>query len=599
MTDLSLYTQQIRERLNVSQVIGRDIKLVRKGNEFSGLCPFHHEKTPSFTINDHKGFYHCFGCGAHGDVISYVMHKHNLDFKMAVNQLAETLGITIQESASQPDAAPSELYQILEFSCQWFESRLQQSCGEQARDYINSRGFNQSTQSQFRLGFAPDPKQGGSSLHQALTQKGFDKALILKAGVLIQTDDRQRTYDRFRGRVMFPICDLKGRVIAFGGRILGSKNQTADQAKYINSSETAVFHKGHVLYNYHQALKHINREAPPILVEGYCDVISLYQVGFTTAVAPLGTAVTEQQLNLLWRRHSCPILCFDGDQAGARASFRASERALPLLTADKSLKICYLPAGEDPDSFLKEKGPSALKTVINAPLSLVESLWDNLLKMQPMEALSTPEGKAQFKRRTFDLVKTIQDTDMRKFYELDFAERLNRFWYQEKRFSPAQKSYKPQISSGSLPLPRVSLKKNTLVHKILLATLITHPTLLKEVFEQFASLDFQKESWQSIKQLMLEYPHENLETLKDKLCDLGFALEIDGLFDKDLYLHAPFAIQGSDPKVALERWQEIWQQTTWKQEVKNDLKQAQEDTKKSLDDQSWQKMKALKNIFLP
>ena len=222
-----------------------------------------------------------------------------------------------------------------------------------------------------------------------------------------------------------------------------------------------------------------------------------------------------------------------------------------------------------------------------------------MLKMQSMEALSTPEGKAQFKRRTFDLAKTIQDTDMRKFYELDFAERLNRFWYQEKRFSLAQKSYKPQISSGSLPLPRVSLKKNTLVHKILLATLITHPTLLKEVFEQFASLDFQKESWQSIKQLMLEYPHENLETLKDRLCDLGFALEIDGLFDKDLYLHAPFAIQGSDPKVALERWQEIWQQTTWKQEVKNDLKQAQEDTKKSLDDQSWQKMKALKNIFLP
>ena len=600
MTDLSLYTQQIRERLKVSEVIGRDIKLIRKGNEFSGLCPFHHEKTPSFTINDHKGFYHCFGCGAHGDVIDYTMHRSNLDFKTTIHQLAEIVGIVIQQATNrQSDAVPPELYQILEFSCQWFEACLRQTCGEQARDYLKQRGFTQSTQTQFRLGFAPSSKQGSISLYQALAQKGFDKTLILKAGVLIQTDDHQRIYDRFRGRVMFPIFDLKNRVIAFGGRILGSKGQTADQAKYINSSETAVFHKGHVLYNYHQALKHINKETPPILVEGYCDVIALYQAGFTTAVAPLGTAVTEQQLSLLWRRHSSPVLCFDGDQAGVRASFRASERALPLLTADKSLKICYLPAGEDPDSFLKEKGPSALSAMLNAPLNLVESLWSNLLKMQPKETLTTPEGKAQLKQRVFEVVKTIKDTDIRKFYELDFANRLNRLWYQEKRFSSAHKDYKQQISSGSLPLPKVSLKKNTLVHKILLATLVTHPTLLKEVFEQFASLDFQKESWQNIKQLMLDCSHENSESLKGKLYDLGFASEVESLFDKELSLHAPFAIQGSDPKVALGRWQEIWQQTTWKQEIKNDLKKAQEDTKKSLNQQSWQKMKALKNIFVP
>ncbi|RZI45883.1 DNA primase [Candidatus Finniella inopinata] len=598
MTDLSLYTQQIRERVNVSEVIGRDVKLARKGHEFHGLCPFHSEKSPSFTVNDHKGFYHCFGCGAHGDVIQYVMQRHNLDFKATIHQLAETAGITIQEVERQPEKAPPpDLYKILEFSCQWFETSLQQSRGEGAREYLAQRGFSQSTQTQFRLGFAPDPKQGGGSLSQTLTQKGFDKALILKAGVLIQTDDGGRIYDRFRGRVMFPIFDVKGRVLAFGGRIIGSKDQTADQAKYINSSETPLFHKGHVLYNYHQAFKHINKDIPPILVEGYCDVISLYQGGFTTALAPLGTALTEQQLNLLWRRHPSPILCFDGDQAGVRASFRAIERALPLLTADKSLKICYLPAGEDPDSFLKARGPSAFKGMLDQSLSLIDSMWTNIMKIQPAEALSTPEGKAKFKRQVFDLVKTIQDPDMRKFYELDVTERLNRLWYQEKRFLPSLKKGKPQVNLGSLPLPRISDKKNTLAHKILLATLITHPTLLKEVFEKFAGLEFQKESWQNMRQCMLDYSQENLQTLKDKLHELGFASELDALFDKELFLHAPFAMHGSDPDLALERWQDIWQQTTWKQAVKNDLKQAQEDTKKSFDDQSWQKMKTLKNIF--
>ena len=597
MTDLSLYAQQIRERLNVSEVIGRDIKLSRKGHEFSGLCPFHTEKSPSFTINDQKGFYHCFGCGAHGDVIEYVMQKHNLDFRSTIYQLAESAGIRIQETTKQIETVPAELYQILEFSCTWFETCLQQTWGEEARDYLEQRGFHKSIQRQFRLGFSPDPKQGGLSLHQVLMQKGFDKKLILKSGVLIQTDD-ERVYDRFRGRIMFPIFDLKGRVIAFGGRIIPSNSQKADQPKYLNSPETPVFHKGHVLYNYHHAFKSISKENPPILVEGYFDVIALHQAGFETALAPLGTALTEHQLNLLWRRHPCPVLCFDGDTAGVRAAFRAIERALPLLTAEKTLKICYLPEGEDPDSFLKQKSSHAFKELLHNATSLIDSLWGSLIRMQSADSLSTPEGKAFFKKKMSDLVKTIQDSDIRRFYELDIAERFNRLWYNKIRPSASFKKTAAK-DAGSLTVPKVSIKKNALAQKILLATLITHPILLKEVFEQFANLDFQEESWQNMKLAMLDYSHENSKPLKDILNDLGFGPDLAFLFDKELFLHAPFAVQADNPKNVLERWLEIWQQTTWKQAIKNDLKEAQENTKKSLDNQSWQKMKALKNIFLP
>ena len=279
MLNLSYYVEQIHSRLTVSELIGRDIKLSRKGHEFSGLCPFHHEKTPSFTINDHKRFYHCFGCGAHGDVITYVMQRQNLSFPEAVRHLADQVGITIVGDKKAP-IVPPDLYKILEFACQWFETNLQRNVGEEARDYLHKRGFEKNIQQDFRLGFAPNLKHNQPSLYQTLIQQGFDKGLILKAGIVIETQDKQEIYDRFRGRLMFPIMDSKGRVIAFGGRVMANKPYKEGVAKYINSSETVIFHKGSVLYNYHQAAKQITPDNPPILVEGYCDAISLSQAGW-------------------------------------------------------------------------------------------------------------------------------------------------------------------------------------------------------------------------------------------------------------------------------------------------------------------------------
>jgi DNA primase len=400
--------------------------------------------------------------------------------------------------------------------------------------------------------------------------------------------------------VIFPIWDLKGKIIAFGGRILGQKSSSNDQAKYINSAETELFHKGQILYNYHHASKQVNKDTPPIVVEGYCDVIALYQAGWKTAVAPLGTALTESQLSLLWRRHSYPLLCFDGDQAGWRASFKAAERALPLLKTDKSLKICYLPKGEDPDSLLKEKGRESLKQIFANPLNLVDGLWNSLMRMNLNDSLLTPEAKARFKKETLDLVKTIQDPDIRRFYELDFSQRLRKILYSES-YSLSFKKGAPYPSKTFTPLeaPKSIKGKNDLARKILLATLITHPILLKEVFEQFAALDFQGEVWHNLKQCMLDCPEEDFGVLREKLEHTGFKIILDDLFDKDLTLHAPFAMPGSDSQVALERWKEIWHHTTWKQQVKGDLKQTQEHIKQSFEHKAWEKMKALKNTLVP
>lgn len=593
MLDLTFYVQKIRERLILSDLIRQDVKLTRKGHEFSGLCPFHSERTPSFTINDQKGFYHCFGCGAHGDAISYLTQRRNLSFQEAVSQLCDSIGIKIEEVAAQ-SSIPVEMYNILEHACNWFQKNLDQSSGEKARIYLKNRISDDSIQQQFRIGYAPDLYKEKDSLFKSLIAKGFNKSLVLQSGVVIQSNKNEEIYDRFRGRLMFPILDKKNRVIAFGGRILGQSTQ--NQAKYLNSADTVLFHKGQILYNFYQASLHINSETPPILVEGYFDVIALHKAGWKTAVAPLGTAVTEHQLNLLWRRHSCPILCFDGDQAGHRAVFRTIKRALPFLKPAHSLRIFYLPSGEDPDSLMTSQGPQALRNIFKESRNLVDALWDYLLSSYP--SLSTPEAKAQFKRNVLEITQVIQDNDVRKFYEIDFSQRIKKFLYNQNYPSTSNSSTVRQQKTSFPLFTNLLNKKNKLAHKILLVTLINHPTLIKEVFEQFASLDFQDEVWQDLKQLILNNPHEETTSLREKIESKGYGLILNDLCGKELYQQAPFCTPNSDPLIALEYWQEIWSHTVWKESIIHDLKQAQADTKNSLNDKDWQKMRALKNSLI-
>jgi DNA primase len=349
------FLDELRARINLSDVVGRRVRLIRRGHEHSGLCPFHNEKTPSFTLNDDKGFFHCFGCGAHGDVIGFVMKTENLSFPEAVERLADEAGLAIPKSAPE-DAARAKvelsLFAVTEAAGKWFQERLRAPDGRIAREYLAGRGVDAQTIARFRLGFAPD---GRGALKSALAAQGFPESLMITAGLLVVPEDGRPAYDRFRGRLMFPIEDPRGRVVAFGGRILGD-----GEPKYLNSPETPLFHKGRQLYGLRHAreiLKAPNLAGQPslLVVEGYMDAIAALSVGIA-AVAPLGTALGEDQIALLWRLVAEPVLCFDGDSAGLRAAGRAAERGLPLVKPGFSLSFATLPKGDDPDTLVRCAG---------------------------------------------------------------------------------------------------------------------------------------------------------------------------------------------------------------------------------------------------
>ena len=365
------FLDELRGRLTLSDYVGKRVRLQKKGREHLGLCPFHNEKTPSFTVNDSKAFYHCFGCGAHGSAIDWVMQMEGLSFPEAVERLAGDAGMAVPQSTPEEQARAKRaksLYDANEAACAWFQKQLYQGDGAAALDYLRGRGLTEETISRFRLGFAPERK---NALGQALQADGFTEEMLIEAGLIARPDDGRAPYDRFRGRVIFPITDRRGRVIAFGGRIMEDREGIA---KYLNSPETPLFHKGQTLYALALAREAAAKDAEVIVTEGYMDVIALHQAGFGGAVAPLGTAVTEAHIQALWRLAPEPVLCFDGDNAGQRAAHRAAERALPLLAPGRSLRFAILPAGEDPDSLLQAGGLAAMDTVLGAARPMVDVL---------------------------------------------------------------------------------------------------------------------------------------------------------------------------------------------------------------------------------
>jgi DNA primase len=341
--------EEIRARLPVSQVVSRRVKLKRQGREYIGLSPFKTEKSPSFTVNDQKGFYHCFSTGEHGDIFSFVMKTEGLQFFETVERLAAEAGVTLPKES--PEAAREQdqrqrLLDLVEASCLYFEAALASPAGSEARAYIDKRGVQPQLRREFRLGFAPDRRTG---LLEHLKNKGFSVQESILAGMLIGGDDIPTPYDRFRNRLIIPIRDQKGRIIAFGGRALAADAKP----KYLNSPETPLFHKGGVLFNHDKARAAAHEAGAVVVVEGYMDVIALAGAGIGYAVAPLGTALTEHQLGLAWRMHAEPILCFDGDAAGIKAAFRSIDTALPHLKPGYSLRFAFLPGGLDPDDLIR------------------------------------------------------------------------------------------------------------------------------------------------------------------------------------------------------------------------------------------------------
>src|SRR5438270_675915 len=384
---------ELRARVSLSGLVGRRVKLVRRGAELAGLCPFHREKTPSFYVVEDKSFFHCFGCGAHGDVVGFVMRADNLDFIAAVEKLAGEAGLAV------PQATPHEreraqrqktLFEVLETAAAFYEARLWGSAGAPARDYLRGRGLDPETIRRFRLGWASDDRQ---ALRRSLAAD-FPEMLLTEAGLLRQPEHGE-SFDYFRGRVMFPIGDRAGRIIAFGGRVLGDA-----EPKYLNSPEHPLFEKGRVLYGW-SAARAAKADMPDAIVtEGYMDVIALHRADFPTAVAPLGTALTEFQLHELWRLGPDPILCFDGDAAGQSAAIRALRRALPLLRPGHSLRFATLPSGQDPDSLLRTGGRAAFEAVLGAARSLADTLWEFEVGAKPRD---TPERLADVSSRGLTL----------------------------------------------------------------------------------------------------------------------------------------------------------------------------------------------------
>ena len=527
------FLDEIRARIPVSQVVGRKVALKKKGREFAGLSPFKVEKTPSFFVNDQKGFYHCFASGEHGDIFAFLIKTEGLDFPEAVERLAAEAGIampkTEQRSQEQEDER-DRLYRLLEASAQFFQDSLHTSAGAEARRYLEKRGLARDTISSFRLGFSPNSR---SALKEHLKAKGFTVSDMALSGMEISGPDIPEPYDRFRNRVMFPITDPKGRVIAFGGRALDPDAP----AKYLNSPETPLFHKGHVLFNVQAARPLAHERGRVVVVEGYMDVVALSEAGFGETVAPLGTALTEEQIKLLWRMVEEPILCFDGDSAGRKAAFRAIDTALPHLKPGFSVRFAFLPDGLDPDDLIRGQGRDAMAGVLDKTRPLIEMLWEREEQSQPN---ATPEQRAALETRLKGLAATIADPTVRSHYERDLRDRLfalsrarspprgqpapnsgpgRRFggaasftqapdWRtrERARIDPRtvhQKFRKPEPERASAELSALSQTIRPR-EALILKALLNHPFLIDDHAEDLAKVEFASPALSSLRDLVLQ-----------------------------------------------------------------------------------------------
>ncbi|NVJ97910.1 MAG: DNA primase [Alphaproteobacteria bacterium] len=517
------FLDELKHRFTLSDVVGRQVKLTRAGREHQGLCPFHNEKTPSFTVNDQKGFYHCFGCGAHGSVIDFVMGTQGMEFMEAIEVLAGEAGMEMPRQTPQQierDKKRGTLSEAMETVSKWYMAQLKGQIGRAAYDYVKGRGLTDETIEKFGLGYAPASR---TALKDAMIARGIGEDQLIETGMLIKPEDGGASYDRFRDRLMFPITDRQGRVIAFGGRAL-SKDV---KAKYLNSPETTLFHKGATLYNWANARAASYDAGQVMVVEGYMDVIALAQYGIPYAVAPLGTALTEEQISHLWHMADEPILSFDGDNAGMRAASRAVERALPMLRPGKSLRFIIMPDGDDPDSLVQREGKAAIERLIDKADPLVNVLWRNLTEGVSAD---TPERRAGLEKKIFGTLSEIQDENVKKLYQTEFR---NRIW---EHFKPQRKDTaqgrargpqgRPQVKTGGFQkknagpfqpwqqgggLGRTAFAQGDKgrpvtdrMEKVIILTLVHHPEILIKHEELVAGLEFGTQGLDGLRNALLE-----------------------------------------------------------------------------------------------
>jgi DNA primase len=486
------FLDELRSRTSLAQVVGRKVMWdTRKSNQGKGdmwaPCPFHQEKSASFHVDDRKGFYYCFGCHAKGDAISFVQETENVGFMEAIEILAREAGMTLPKAdprAQQKADRRAQLAEVMEQAVQFFRLQLKRTVAEEARAYLDRRGLSVVTQDRFEIGFAPD---GWQALWDHLTGKGVAEDLILGAGLAKPSNKGKRPYDVFRNRIMFPIRDPRGRCIAFGGRAMDPD----DNAKYLNSPETELFDKGHSLYNHGPAREAAGKGKPLLVAEGYMDVIALSEAGFGATVAPLGTAITENQLQMLWRISDEPMIALDGDTAGLRAAMRVIDLALPLLEAGKSLRFALMPEGMDPDDLIRQKGAGAVQQVLDAAIPMVNLLWRRETEGRVFDS---PERRAALDKALREKIKLIRDPSIRAHYGLAIKD-LRWDLFSQSRRKPqgpgggARREWRP--GSKPVPVPVSSTRQSMLVaagddvqdrvrEAVILATLIRVPELALE-----------------------------------------------------------------------------------------------------------------------
>jgi DNA primase len=553
------FLDEIRARIPIADVVGRRVTWdKRKSNpgrgDFWACCPFHGEKTPSFHAENRKGIYHCFGCGVSGDHFRFLVEQEGLSFPEAVALLAEQAGLPLPErdaGAERREAERASLHEVMERAARFFEAALQGPDGGKARAYLRERALSPEIQKRFRLGYAPASR---NALKEHLAASGITQEQMVEAGLLIAGDDIPVSYDRFRDRVIFPIADFRGRIIAFGGRAL-----SADvQAKYLNSPETPLFHKSNVLYNGQAARAAVRQGGQVVVVEGYIDVIACVAAGFEAAVAPLGTALTEDQLRLLWQMADEPILCFDGDEAGLKAAFRAIDTALPHLKPGKSLSYALLPEGQDPDDLIRQEGPEAFRKALAAARPLVDMLYARETRGQD---LATPERRAGVDQALRSAVHAITDADVRRHYEIALRERMDK-QFGGRRPPPrrpagpgmgaparAGRGWKGRDERFALPsAPSASLLSNPLVRDagrggapslsdaVLLGMLILHPEIAAERLERLAESPFQNRQSAALSaalaSILAEDPAISSADLRAALAASGHAAAVEAVLSK-------------------------------------------------------------------
>jgi len=607
------FLDEVRARAGLADVIGRRVRLQRKGREHLGLCPFHKEKTPSFTVNEEKGFYHCFGCAAHGSVFDFVMQTEGLSFPEAVEKLAQEAGLEMPRDTPEEQERQRQrqtLYDVTEKAAALFERQLRMPEGRRALDYLKSRGLDDAAIARFRLGFAADSRD---RLKAALIRDGVPEGLLLAAGLVIRPEARgpggagntpanapeaghspdgernngdRAAYDRFRGRVMFPIADARGRVIAFGGRILGD-----GEPKYLNSPETALFHKGAVLYGLKLAGGPARKAGTIIVTEGYMDVIALHRAGFENAVAPLGTALTEEQMQVMWRIVPEPVLCFDGDAAGQAAAARAAERALPLLRSGLGLRFALLPEGEDPDTLIRSAGAGAIAAVIARAVPLSEVLW----RMETGGRVpATPEERAALQKRMKDHARRIADPTLRAHFASLFNDRV---WASSRR-RRRDGGWTPSMALDHKAGPAARVDARARAQRALLAILINHPQIFDGVEETLGKLSFGEARLDQLRQELISVllKDAELETagVKRVLRERGFADSLDVLFRDPVIRFDRFIKADAPPEKVRPTWDQNVAILKYL-DVPSEVEMLKDPAKNGVRDEDWEQVRASLN----